>query len=124
MTLELLDVELSVCKLQDTASIDLSHDLYFIGKTDEEVSFVCKTEHVPAHTTVREDGWRAFRIAGTLAFSLVGVLAPIAALLAERRISIFAISTYNTDYVLVRSEKMKEAIAELLEQGYEVISDG
>lgn len=124
MTLELLDAELSVCKLQDTASIDLSRDLYFIGKTDEEVSLVCKTEHVPAHTIAREGGWRAFRIAGTLAFSLVGVLAPIAALLAERRISIFAISTYNTDYVLVRSEQVKEAIAALLEQGYEVISDG
>lgn len=124
MTLELLGAELSVCKLRNTACIDLSHDLYFVGKTDEEVSLVCKTEHVPSDTIAREDGWRAFRIVGTLDFSLVGVLAPIATLLAEQQISIFAVSTYNTDYVLVRSEQVKEAAGVLRDKGYEVVCDG
>ncbi|EKU71575.1 ACT domain-containing protein [Selenomonas sp. F0473] len=124
MTLELLQPELSVCKVSDTAGIDLTQDLYFIGKTDEELSLVCRTEYVPPVTEAREDGWRAFRIAGTLDFSLVGVLAPLAGLLAERRISIFAVSTYNTDYILVRSAEVETAVAALGEGGYEVVRDG
>lgn len=80
----------------------------FIGKTDEEKSLVCITDEVPANVIQRDDGWKAFRIQGVLDFSLIGILAKIAAALADNGISIFAVSTYNTDYVLMKRENYKK----------------
>ena len=78
-------------------------------KTDEEKSLVCLTEDVPDNTIEREDGWKAFRIEGILDFSLIGILSQISALLAENEIGIFAISTYNTDYILVKEKNYLKA---------------
>ena len=61
----------SVCKVEDATQIDLSKDFCFIAKTDEEISLVCPTKNVPAVTSARDDGWRGFRIQGTLDFSLI-----------------------------------------------------
>ena len=72
----------------------------FIGKTDEEKSLVCITSEVPENTIQRDDGWKAFCIHGVWDFSLIGILAKIATILADNGISIFAVSTYNTDYRL------------------------
>lgn len=120
MTLKMISRDFSVCKVKEIRPETLQGDFCFVGKTDEELSLVCETDRAPGDATAREDGWRAFRIAGVLDFSLTGVLAPIAALLADRKIGIFAVSTYNTDYILVRREKLAEA-AELLENaGYTV----
>ena len=58
-------------------TIDTTSDFYFIAKTDEEISLVCKTENTPQKTVAREDGWRGFRIQGILDFSLIGILAKI-----------------------------------------------
>ena len=76
--------------------------LYFIGSTDAELSLVCETDRVPRRTLAREDGWRALRIVGQLDFSLTGILSRIATILADEKIGIFAVSTYNTDYILFR----------------------
>ena len=121
MILKTLSAELTVCKLADGSWIDLRKDFYFIGKTDEELSLVCRTEETPAETLEREDGWRAFRIQGTLDFSLIGILSKISGILAENGIGIFAVSTYNTDYILVKSENFAQALKALAEAGYEVI---
>ena len=111
MKLEKLPYNLTVCKLNSTDSIEPEADFYFIGKTDEEISLVCRTECTPADTSAREDGWRGFRIEGTLDFSLTGILSGISAVLAEKRIGIFALSTYNTDYILVKDpEKTEKAL--------------
>lgn len=120
MTLEKLPYELTVCKLKDASSLDMSKDLYFVGKTDEEVSLVCRTEDVPDNTIVQDDGWRGFRIAGTLDFSLVGILSGISSVLAENKIGIFAVSTFNTDYVLVKKGNFEHALAVLTAAGYEM----
>ena len=64
MELERIDCKLTVCKVTEVSSINLESDFYFIGKTDEEVSLVCKTEDTPMNTIEREDGWRGFRIQG------------------------------------------------------------
>ena len=120
MTLKMISRDFSVCKVTEIRPETLQGDFCFVGKTDEELSLVCETDRAPGDATAREDGWRAFRIEGILDFSLTGILAPIAALLADRKIGIFAVSTYNTDYILVRKEKLAEA-AELLENaGYTV----
>ena len=119
MKLQKLPWALTVCKLDSAERIDLNAGFYFIGRTEEEISLVCRTECVPAGTVAREDGWRGFRIEGTLDFSLIGILSPITAILAENKIGIFAVSTYNTDYVLVKEENFEKALAALSAAGYE-----
>lgn len=120
MELKIIKDSLTVCKLASTDDIDLSKDFYFIGKTDEEISLVCRTEDTPEHTTEREDGWRGFRIQGVLDFSLIGILAKISGILAENEIGIFAVSTYNTDYILVKEENYEKALKVLAAAGYDI----
>ena len=121
MELEKLGYDLTVCKVSDPSSFDLSKDFYFIGRTDEELSLVCRTEDTPSETIEREDGWRGFRIRGVLDFSLIGILSKISGILAENRIGIFAVSTYNTDYILVKSENYEKALQVLTAAGYVIV---
>lgn len=121
MTLRKIPAAFSVCKIADAAQADFSREYCFLGKTDEEISLVCETGAVPADTIAREDGWRAFCICGTLDFSLVGILAKISAILAENQIGIFAISTYNTDYILTKEENFDRALTVLEKADYEII---
>jgi len=121
MEIKKIDGEFSVCKLENVSEIELSDAFCFIGKTDEEVSLVCPTTHVPAKTLEREDGWRAFRIQGVLDFSLIGVLAKIATLLADNGISIFAVSTFNTDYILTKADCYSRALDLLEKAGYQIV---
>ena len=121
MKLKKLPYELTVCKLSDASAIDLSAGICFIGKTDEELSLVCRTENTPAETTARDDGWRGFRIEGVLDFSLIGILSKLSTILAENNIGIFAVSTYNTDYILVKDESFDRAMDVLAAAGYEIM---
>lgn len=121
MELKKLNYDLTVCKVREVTPKDLRGELCFIGKTDEELSLVCMTEHVPEDTLEREDGWRGFRIQGVLDFSLIGILAPIATILADHKIGIFAVSTFNTDYILVKEENFEAAAAALSEAGYTIV---
>ena len=89
----------------------------FTGCTDKEKSLVCPCELVPANTTHRDDGWRTLRICGELEFSMVGVLAGISKVLEENKVGIFVISTYNTDYLLVKEENFEKAVRALREAG-------
>lgn len=118
MKIEVLKRNFSVCQVEDFSCVDFTKDFCFVSKTDEEHSLVCFTEDVPDHTIQREDGWRAFRIQGVLEFSMIGVLAEISTLLAENDIGIFAISTYNTDYILTKKENFDKALQVLTEKGY------
>lgn len=121
MELKKIPHRLSVCKVKDISDIDMDAEIYFIGKTDEELSLVCITENTPSKTIERDDGWRGFRIQGTLDFSLVGILAKISGILADHKISIFAVSTYNTDYILVKEENFDRALSILEAEGYSII---
>lgn len=121
MELKKLDYDLTVCKVVSIANIDLNSRFFFIGKTDEEISLVCLTRDTPLHTTERDDGWKGFRIQGILDFSLIGILAKLSKILAENEIGIFAVSTYNTDYILVKKENYQKAIDVLLAAGYDII---
>lgn len=121
MELKRLSHNLTVCKVNSIKDICFDKELFFIGKTDEEISLVCKTEDTPAGTIEREDGWNGFRIQGILDFSLIGILSKLSTILAENEIGIFAVSTYNTDYILVKSENFEKAMSVLEEQGYSVV---
>ncbi|KFI62093.1 ACT domain-containing protein [Bifidobacterium cuniculi] len=120
MTIDPISVPLSVCKVRDYSGVDLDTEFCFIGRTDEERSLVCPTDVVPADTVARDDGWRAMRIRGELDFSLIGILSRISALLADAGIGIFAISTYNTDYVLTHAADFERALDVLRDAGYKV----
>lgn len=121
MELKKIEFDLTVCKVKDLSDIDISSRFFFIGKTDEELSLVCITEDTPAMTVERDDGWKGFRIQGTLDFSLVGILSRLSGILADHKIGIFAVSTYNTDYILVKEENFDGALTVLASEGYTIV---
>ena len=121
MELEMLEYDLTVCKVASEKDYRLDRPFYFIGRTDEEFSLVCRTEDAPAETLEREDGWRGFRIRGVLDFSLIGILSKISGILAEKGIGIFAVSTYNTDYVLMKAEQFGAGMKALEAAGYKIV---
>ena len=121
MILQMLPQNLTVCKVSKMSDIDLTQELFFIAKTDEEISLVCETRYAPSNATHREDGWKGFRIQGTLDFSLIGILSKITTTLAKNQIGIFAVSTYNTDYILVKEECFEKAMDVLGKAGYSIV---
>ena len=123
MEIKRMDYNFSVCKVADYSLVKLDSEYSFIGKTDEEKSLVCITEDVPSNVTEREDGWMAFRIQGVLDFSMIGILSEISGILAENKIGIFVISTYNTDYVLTKKENDQRALDVLNRAGYKIAGD-
>ena len=121
MELKTIPYRFTVCKLMSVGDLPSGIDFCFTAKTDEEISLVCKTEDVPEKTLVRDDGWKGFRIEGVLDFSLIGILSKISAILAENKVGIFAVSTYNTDYIFVKEENFDKAINALKDNGYDVV---
>jgi hypothetical protein len=77
-----------------------------------------KRKFIPENVFECDNGWRAFRIQGVLDFSLIGILSKISTLLAENKIGIFAISTFNTDYIMTKTENFENAIQVLYNNGY------
>ena len=122
MLIKVIDGEFSVCKVRSLDGVDISKPFTFTCVTDEEISVVCKTENISFEVDLieKEDGWRAFRIDEILDFSLVGILAKISEILAKNNIGIFAVSTYNTDYVLIKKEKYQKALEVLQSSGYKI----
>lgn len=118
MIIEILPQEFTVCQVSTLSQTQLEAEFCFVGKTDRELSLVCQTEDVPKQTLAREDGWRGFRIAGKLEFSLVGILSKISAILAAGQIGIFAVSTYDTDYIFLKSSQLEQASDALSQAGY------
>ena len=119
LTLSVLPETLAVCRLHPDAEIPpwaVGENLLVLVRTRDEFSVVCPQIHVPVdiHT---EGGWRALKVHGPLDFSLVGVLAQIAGVLAEIGVSIFAISTYDTDYILVKDHQLETAKKALTQAG-------
>ena len=90
---------------------------YSITKTDEEISVVCSSS-VNLNSESSESEWSCIKVLGPLEFSLTGILADISAVLAKAEISIFAISTFDTDYILVKSEKLQAAKKALQQAEY------
>ena len=121
MKLKKLPYDLTVCKVASLADVDLNTEFFFLGKTDEELSLVCRTEDTPEDTTERDDGWKGFRIEGVLEFSMIGIMSKLSGILAEHEIGLFAVSTYNTDYILVKEENFTEALEVLAAEGYTIV---
>ena len=123
MQLIVLEGELAVARLdaaEPIAEWAQQGPISSITRTADELSVVCAAAAVPAGVRA-EAGWRCLRVAGPLDFSLTGVLASIASPLAAAKISIFAIATFDTDYILVRATTLAAAIACLEDAGHHVI---
>lgn len=95
----------------------LSGNFLSITRTEDELSIVCDAE-IPLKSEKRESGWACIKALGPLDFGLTGILAKIASVLAQAEISIFAISTYDTDYILVKKEMLAVAEERLSKAGY------
>ena len=121
MKIQALAQDFAICKVAELPPPNKLGGVYFIGKTEEEISLVCETAYAPASTLACSSGWRAFRIQGVLDFSLVGVLSKISALLAAADIGIFAVSTHNTDYILTKAEHFGKALSVLEDGGYVIV---
>jgi len=92
----------------------------FTGATDEELFLVCLADNAPERFIEKEDGWEMFRIEGTLDFSLVGILAKITTVLADRNIGLFAISACNTGYVPVKHVQLHQSLDALTQAGHDM----
>ena len=121
MEIKKIHQEFSVCQVEDYSFVNLDSEYSFIGKTDEEKSLVSLTSEIPPNVIRRDDGWKALLIQGVLKFSLIRILSKIAAILTDHNIPIFAVSTYNTDYLLVKKENYEKAIQALEAAGYKII---
>ena len=113
--------DFSICQVEDYSLVNLDSEYSFIAKTEEERSLVCITKEVPSNVIRRDDGWKAFCVQVVLDFSLIGILSEISTILAEHGISIFAVSTYNTDYILIKDTNYEKALEVLKYSGYEIV---
>lgn len=119
LTLSLLLETLAVCRLApDTPLPDwAAGEFVSITRTPDELSIVCAERVVPSSVRC-ERGWRCLKVAGPLDLSLTGVLASLAVPLAEARIALFAVSTYDTDYLLVKEVEVERALDALKRAGH------
>ena len=99
MKLKIIDSKLIVCKVADISAIAFTADFFFIGKTDEELSLVCRTADTPSETLERDDGWRGFRIQESLDFSLIGILSKLSGILAEFERALEALASEGYSFV-------------------------
>ena len=110
----------AICRLEPSATIPawaLGGDLVSVVRTLDELSIVCRQESVPPDIHC-EKNWSGLKVQGPLDFALTGILASLTTPLAEAGISIFAVSTYDTDYLLVKD--LEKAIAVLSQAGHHI----
>jgi hypothetical protein len=122
LNMTLLKDRFGVCRLDENEAIPkwaVDSTFFSITKTMDELSVVCEQKRVPENIRCERD-WFALKVEGPLDFSLVGILARISSILSKEEISIFAISTYDTDYILVKEKDVEKAINVLIKDGYEI----
>lgn len=123
LTMKLLKEKFGVCRLDKNSLIpEWSQNGNFLSvtRTSDELSIVCDEDSIPNDVKCEKD-WRILKVEGPLDFSLIGILSKISTILVQKGISIFAISTYDTDYILVKDRDIKDAINSLTKEHYEII---
>jgi uncharacterized protein len=119
LTLELLSGRYAVCRLEPASPLpDWAQGSFVsVTRTEAELSVVCPQEAVPAGVRA-EPGWRSLRVKGPLGFGMTGILASLAGPLASSGVSIFVVSTYDTDYVMVQERDLARAAHALERAGH------
>ena len=120
MNLQIIPGAFAVCRPDSLSGLPTQDDFWFLSRTDEEISLVCREESVPENCPKAETGWRMLRVQGPLDFSLTGILARLSGILAENEIPLFAVSTFDTDYLLVKSVHFARAVEALRAAGHSV----
>lgn len=123
LTLRLHPETFSVGKLAPTETIPawaLDGKLFSITRTANELSIVCESERIPADVT-QETGWRCLQVDGPLDFSMIGVLTALLNPLAQNGVSVFVISTFDTDYLFIKASVLEQSIQVLTESGHEIV---
>lgn len=126
LTLSILKSMFGICRLDSGSEIPTwvyESSFFSITKTPEELSLVCPESSIPVNIPEKvrtEKGWSCLKVEGPLDFGLTGILAGISRVFADNDISVFAVSTYDTDYIFVREKCLKLAVRALEEAGYEV----
>ncbi len=124
LNLKLLKGKYSVCRINKDDEIPkwiFNEEFFSITKTEDELSIVCLQDKIK-DDVLCERNWKILKIEGPLDFSLIGILSKISTLMANNNISIFAISTYDTDYILIKEESIDKAIEVLINNNYNVIT--
>jgi hypothetical protein len=122
MELTVLRERLCVCRLRPDApwpSPPTGSGFYSATRTAAEISVVCEEDAAPPDARIDND-WRALEVAGPLDFSMVGVMAALTGQLADVDVSVFVLSTYDTDYVMVHAAALEQAVAALRAAGHHV----
>lgn len=122
LLLSALNERLTVCRLDARAKIPawaVERRFFSVTRTSEELSIICPERQVPSGVAC-EKGWRAIKVEGPFEFSVTGVISSLTAPLARAGIPVFVVSTFETDYLLVKEERIKEAAAELASSGHMV----
>ncbi len=122
LQLSILPGRLAVCRLEKSSPLPawaISADFFSLTRTADELSIVCPEALVPAEVQA-EKGWRGLKVEGPLDFALTGILARLSGALAGAGISLFAIATYDTDYILVKETSLENAVEALLGSGCQV----
>jgi hypothetical protein len=124
LTLTILPDSLAVCRLspaEDVPDWALIGEFVSITHTGDELSIVCAEENVPSDVKA-DRGWQALKVEGPLDLALTGVLASLANPLAQAQINLFAVSTFDTDYLLVKGYNLSHACAVLRQAGMQIES--
>ncbi|MGO2128505.1 MAG: ACT domain-containing protein [Pseudoalteromonas prydzensis] len=124
-TLKLHSTTFTIHTLEVDAEIPaglFNQSMFVVAKTKDELSIVCPSQFAIDSLDAEHD-WRALEVIGPLGFSLTGIMANISGVLAKANISIFAISTYDTDYVLVKQQRINDAIKALKKDGYQLLNE-
>ena len=120
MELQLLDQELAVIHFSPKTAIPswvFDSSFFSITKTQDELSIFCDSDAIPPEFD-KSGGWRAFRIVGQIEFELAGMISSLSLPLSSKQISIFSISTYDTDYMIVQNERLTDATIALEQAGH------
>jgi len=123
LSMKLLKEKYGVCRLDKNELLPewaQKSDFFSITRTSDELSIVCSQKDIPSDIKFEGD-WKILKIEGPLDFSLVGILSSISTILAQNGISIFVISTYDTDYILVKNDDMDSALESLINERYKII---
>ena len=123
LKLKVLDVTLAICQLEPGSEVEEWSDgtgIFSVMRTDEEVTIVCSEDLVPKGVTCSK-GWKCIQLVGQFEFSEVGIVSQLALPLAGANVPIFVMSTFNTDYILVRKQDLQRASEALRMAGHEIV---
>jgi len=123
LTMQLLTDRYGVSRLNQDEAIPswaTGGEFFSITRTEDELSLLCELQRIPEDVLCERD-WRVLKVEGPLDFALVGILAAISQVLAQCSVSIFAVSTYDTDYILMKEKDLTVGIKALREANYQII---